>query len=72
MGINKNKEYFVISTSPNSYTEEPTNNYRWRKKLIFGKTLERAWKTTCKDGVYYTWKKVHSVRWGADSLTKYA
>lgn len=54
-------------------TEEPMGVYRWRKKLFFGKTLEQAWRTINDNNeIYFTWKKVHSVEWNADSLTKYA
>ena len=70
--------YYHMTISPvkcdNGYTEEPTNSYRWRKKLIFGKTLERAWKVTehADRSVHFIWKKVHSVEWNADGLTEYA
>lgn len=61
-----------VGTISTGIIKSPTEKYRWRKKLFFGKTLERAWRTVDNNRVYYTWKKVHSVKWNADGITKYA
>ena len=62
------EEYTTASIGTNSYLEEPTMMFRWRKQVLDGKDLEQAWRQFSRDTSCLVWKVVPTVGWNVHTL----